>query len=186
MRDLTGRWIQVRNRLAAVQNRDGTGGDVSAEIRRILEERAIALARPQAPQSASPSADILSFSVAGVSMALRSGFVREVLAAPALTRVWRAPRQLLGLCPVRGAVLPVFDLLAILGLGAVSSGGQLVLVVKAEDPFGLAIDEVQADHAFPLHALTASADQPFVEGIAACGTLLLDGAALCGRSDLFL
>lgn len=186
MRDLTDRWTQVRNRLAAVQNRDGTAGDVSAEIRRILEERAVALARPQAPHSASPPADILSFSVAGVSMALRSGFVREVLSAPALTRVWRAPRQLLGLCPVRGAVLPVYDILAVLGLGAVSSGGQLVLVVQTEDPFGFAIDEAQADRAFPLQALTAPGDQPFVESIAACGTLLLDGAALCARSDLFL
>ena len=67
---------------------------------------------------------------------------REVLAAPEITRLPTAPSSVLGVCNVRGEIIPVFDTGVLLGLGRSSAFESIAIVETAMGPAGLASGEV--------------------------------------------
>lgn len=72
--------------------------------------------------------------------------VREVMRAPPITEVPRAPADVLGVITVRGEVVAVFDPRARLGLPAMgpSGGGRVVIVDDGGGPCGLQVDAVSS------------------------------------------
>lgn len=84
----------------------------------------------------------LTFRVGDADFALPVAAVREVARRPTLTRVPLAPASLVGLANLRGSVLPVVSLAALLGK-AVRDGGW-VIVLEQADPVGLLVDHVAA------------------------------------------
>ncbi|MBM4372447.1 MAG: chemotaxis protein CheW [Deltaproteobacteria bacterium] len=73
---------------------------------------------------------LVRFDVRGVDCHLPVGQVREVLLAPPLTRVFRAPPFLRGVVNIRGEVIPVLDPALLLGLeGRCRDGEPRMLVV---------------------------------------------------------
>jgi len=86
---------------------------------------------------------MLSFRVGANDFATAAEDVTEVLRQPRLTRVPLAPAGVLGLTSLRGRVMPVVSLACALG----EKAGQLtlrsrVLVLRLEDPIGVAVDAV--------------------------------------------
>ena len=67
---------------------------------------------------------------------------REVLGATSITAVPTAPASLLGLCNVRGEIIPVFDTGALLGLGPVPSTTAVAIIETALGPAGLATSDM--------------------------------------------
>src|SRR5688572_11250265 len=63
---------------------------------------------------------------------------REVLAAPMLTELPTAPASVLGVCNLRGEIIPVFDTGTLLGLGPLPSVISVAIVETALGPGGLA------------------------------------------------
>jgi chemotaxis signal transduction protein len=63
---------------------------------------------------------------------------REVLAATTVTELPTAPSSVLGLCNVRGEIIPVFDTGVLLGLGPIPSTTAVAIVETALGPAGLA------------------------------------------------
>jgi twitching motility protein PilI len=87
----------------------------------------------------------VGFRLAGERLIAARDEVREVLRFPAVTCLPGAKDWLLGLANVRGQLLPIIDLKAFGGAGAisVSSGTRVLAINHAEIPAGLVVDEVR-------------------------------------------
>jgi hypothetical protein len=70
--------------------------------------------------------------------ALPVAWVREVVAAPTVTRLVTAPSIVLGLFNLRGHIVALFDTAALLGLGKISTTAFAVVVNFPQGPAGLA------------------------------------------------
>jgi purine-binding chemotaxis protein CheW len=104
--------------------------------------------------SAAPQAlrdeSLLTFTVAGEVMALAAAEVAEVSRVPACTRIPNAPPSLCGVANLRGRVVPVVSLAALLGQGtgqsapASRNAAARLLVLAGGAPIGLVVDAVAA------------------------------------------
>jgi purine-binding chemotaxis protein CheW len=118
--------------------------------------------------------------------------VREVLRAPAITEVPRAPAHVLGVVTVRGEVVAVVDARGRLGLGGgESAAGRIVIVDAGEGPLGLLVDAVTSVVRLPRGSIEPC-PQGMSAGAADCVTgigrhrdqlfMVIDAAALLPRS----
>jgi purine-binding chemotaxis protein CheW len=91
---------------------------------------------------------LLTFTVAGQAMAMAAAELAEVARVPPCTRIPNAPASLFGVANVRGRVMPVISLAALLGedagQSAAASGGAAarLLVLAGGAPVGLVVDAV--------------------------------------------
>ena len=92
---------------------------------------------------ASDGGQILTFEAGGQSLAIATKAVSEVVTTPRITRVPQAPASLKGLANLRGKVVPILSVEALLG-GAASGTGSRIIVLMGDDPVGLAVDRVSA------------------------------------------
>lgn len=75
--------------------------------------------------------------------AIDAARVTEVIRGGRLTRVPRAPAVVLGLVHLRGRIVPVIDLAALLGVESTGGSAGAHLVVRlGEDFYGLLVDEM--------------------------------------------
>ena len=65
-------------------------------------------------------------------------WVREVVAAPTVTRLATAPAVVLGLFNLRGQIVPLLDTAALLGIGTMGATAFAVVVSCPQGPVGLA------------------------------------------------
>jgi purine-binding chemotaxis protein CheW len=88
--------------------------------------------------------DLLVIRVAGVAYALRSLEIGQVLAHPRITLVPSPVAELAGLCAVRGSVVPVYDLAALLGHTVLSALRYVALVSSADgETIGLGFEGLE-------------------------------------------
>lgn len=85
----------------------------------------------------------LTISIDGERLAIPVDDVIEVIRSPSVTRVPLSPPGLLGLANLRGAVIPIVSLPAMLGRAS-SSRLSRVVVVGAGSPVGLAVGDVSS------------------------------------------
>jgi len=83
---------------------------------------------------------VLALRAGGERLGVAARLVREVTRLPRLTRVPHAPRALLGLANIRGAVVPVLSLADL--VDRPGGGEQRVVLVEDGAIFGLAVDGV--------------------------------------------
>lgn len=85
----------------------------------------------------------LTFKCEGRSYALPAASVSEVVRMPPLARVPQAPPSLMGLANLRGSVLPVASVRALLGRQDIATThASRLIVLDATSPVALAVDEV--------------------------------------------
>jgi purine-binding chemotaxis protein CheW len=90
-------------------------------------------------------ARFLTFRVEEALYALPAGEVSEVIRLPTVARVPQSPKSLLGLANLRGSVLPVASLRALLGrVEAGHSADGRAIVLDGASPVALAVDSVEA------------------------------------------
>jgi purine-binding chemotaxis protein CheW len=94
--------------------------------------------------------------------AVEAAVVREIIAAPASTRIPGAPAAVQGLVNVRGTLVPVVDTATAIGLEAEGARGSLVLVERNGRTVALAVDEVLDLVTVPSDALGDRAQLPGV------------------------
>jgi purine-binding chemotaxis protein CheW len=121
----------------------------------------------RAPQGPAASGTFVQVRVADESYALAVEDVIEVSPLDSTTPLPGAPPGLLGLRNVRGSVLPVYDLGALLGAGVQGRASRLVVVADGSFRAGFAVDEVTAVGPLPARA---PAEASFL-----LGSALLDG-----------
>lgn len=111
-------------------------------------------------------------SAAGTQYALSVQQAREVVRAPLVTRVPGAPSVLLGIVNVRGTVVTVLDLAAIVHGGRAVTGASVVLVEDGARLVGFAVDAVH-----DVRPMEADAAHGAAEG----GIVTLNATALCAQ-----
>lgn len=89
--------------------------------------------------------ELILLEVAGHDFCIDIRAVREIRGFTASTPLPQAPDYVLGVINLRGAVMPVLDLRARLGLGVTEASGRHVIVVVHHDDqtAGLLVDAVQ-------------------------------------------
>jgi purine-binding chemotaxis protein CheW len=146
----------------------------------------------EAPKESERRQEYLSFRLGSEEYALDISCVREILKAPAITEVPRAPDHVLGVILVRGEVIPVYDPRRRLGLPPASpgTGARLVVCDAGEGPAGLLVDAVSQVVRLPPSAIEArpqgigGIDSEYLAGIGRERDrlfILLDAAALLRR-----
>lgn len=113
------------------------------------------------------------------SYAVPMQVAREVVAAPALTTLATAPSSVLGLCNLRGEIIPVFDTGVLLDLGPLPSFTSVAIVETALGPAGLATSEM--GESIELGDSVGGTDGPGTVGAFATGdglAVLIDVEAL--------
>ena len=104
---------------------------------------------------------------------------REVLAVPGVTTLPTAPPSVLGVCNVRGEIIPVFDTGVLLGLGALEEFESIAVVETALGPAGLATGAV--GESIELGEMVGETDGPGTSGAFATSgglAVLIDVEAL--------
>jgi len=101
-------------------------------------------AAPRVPEVPEPLSEWLTFALGPEDYGVEIAHVREILKAPAITEVPRAPAHVLGIIMVRGEVIAVFDPRRRLGLPGSAPGPRARVVVcdVGEGPRGLLVDAV--------------------------------------------
>jgi purine-binding chemotaxis protein CheW len=104
----------------------------------------------------------LTFRLGDEEYAVEIACVREILKAPAITEVPRAPEPILGVILVRGEVIPVHDPRRRLGLPPAPppKGARVVICDAGEGPMGMLVDAVSQ-----VVRLPPSAIEPRPQGI---------------------
>ncbi len=87
---------------------------------------------------------VLTFKSGGQTLAIASDDVAEVVTAPRVTRVPQAPPGLQGLANLRGHVVPILSVEAL--LGGTAGATARVIVLNGDAPVGLAVDSVSSLH----------------------------------------
>jgi len=157
------------------------------EVKRILRERAEALAKPmeEARTPAEPL-ELLVFSLAGERYGIETAHVLEVVPLRGLTSVPCTPPFLLGVVNHRGRILPVLDLRRLFELAGqgIAKGGRVVAVAVGGMAFGIFADAVAgsvrlgADEVAPPPVSLARDRQAFIRGITGGMVAVLDLEAL--------
>ncbi len=160
-----------------------SAGGVDEDARRVLRERAAALARPaEADGEEEGTEDVLTFAVAGEWYALATRRVCEVARAGSLTPVPGAPPPLVALTAWRGELLPVHDLRTMLSLPPRPPGPApwLVVVGEVRAAFGVVADEVGRVGPLAPSAVAPVDGRPGVRGTTRDAVAVLDGDGLLG------
>lgn len=177
-------WQEAYARLEQVRRALEVGGDrPPEETRRILRDRARALARPveEAP-APTEVLDLLVFSLAGERYAVETAHVVEVLPLRGLTPVPCTPPLVLGVVNHRGRILPVLDFRRLFELAGqeVREGSRVVAVEAGGMAFGVFAEAVAgtvrigAQELAPPPAGLAGARQAFIRGVTGEMVAVLD------------
>ncbi len=139
-------WDRTYARLEEARRTLDAGGNLPPEeVKRILSERAKALAKPleEAP-TPGERLELLVFSLAGERYGIEMARVMEVLPLRDLVPVPRTPSFVLGVVNHRGRILPVLDLRRLFDLAGqeVAEGSRVVAVEAGGMTFGVFAEAV--------------------------------------------
>ena len=177
-------WQAAYSRLEQTRRTLETGGSLPPEeVKRILRDRAQALAKPLA-EARTPAEvlDLLLFSLAGERYGIETAYVLEVIPLRELTPVPCTPPFILGVVNHRGRILPVLDLRRLFELPGqgVTAGGPVVAVEAGGMTFGISADAVSgverigAHEVAPPPAASAGDRQAFLLGVTGEMVAVLD------------
>ena len=181
-------WQAAYSRLEQTRRTLETGGSLPPEeVKRILRDRAQALAKPLA-EARTPAEvlDLLVFSLAGERYGIETAYVLEVIPLQELTPVACTPPVILGVVNHGGRILPVLDfrrLFELPGQG-VTEGSQVVAVEVGEMTFGIFADSVVgivrvgAHEVVPPPVALTGGRQTLIRGITAEMLAVLDLEAM--------
>jgi purine-binding chemotaxis protein CheW len=103
------------------------------------------LPAPRMPEAGAASAHLVVTRVGDEALGFRLEAISEIIRVPPLAHMPLAPRSLLGLANLRGAVLPVVSLRRLLGFpDAPPDDAARIVVIAGHAAVGLAVDRVDA------------------------------------------
>lgn len=186
-------WAAVHARLARANAATEGALTVSAErAKRIMDERARALARPREPdEPAGERIALVTFGLANERYAIETPYVRTLLRLTELTPVPNTPDFLAGVVSLRGDILAVIDLRKFFGLArsGLTDLSRLVVLGRERAEFGVLADEVHEVSTLlkeDLRPPPGDAGQGYVKAVTGDALILLDGARLLDDDRLFI
>jgi purine-binding chemotaxis protein CheW len=186
-------WQAIHRRLAVTAASISGGLEPAQdEVRRILERRARAAARPPAEPDDAQRLEVLAFSLAGESYGVETCYVREVCQLKELTAIPCTPPFVAGVMSLRGQVLAVIDLRKFFELPAkgLTDLNRVIVLRGPNTELGLLADSIDgvrlvkvSDLQEGLPTLTAIREK-FLKGVTGQMLALLDGGRLLGDAAL--
>lgn len=150
------------------------GSTLPEEVKRILRERAHALATPLTEvRTPAEVLDVLVFSLAGERYGIETAHILEVIPLRELTPVPCTPPVVLGVVNHRGRILPVLDLRRLFELPGqgVTEGSRVVAVEVGGMTFGIFADAVAGTIRVAAHEIAhppvtlTGGHQAFIRGV---------------------
>lgn len=138
-------WEQIHRRLAAVRNAiEAAAAPPPAILKKILKERAIALAREAKMETAGSAIDVLEFYLAHERYGFELAYIREVCPLAELTPLPGTPDFVLGIVNVRGRVVSVIDIRKFFDLPdkGLSDLSKVVILTSNTREFGVLTDRI--------------------------------------------
>ncbi len=138
-------WEQIHQRLAAVRNAiEVAAAPPPAILKKILKERAIALAREAKMETAGSAIDVLEFDLAYERYGFELAYIREVCPLVELTPLPGTPDFVLGIVNVRGRVVSVIDIRKFFDLPdkGLSDLDRVVILTCDTREFGVLTDRI--------------------------------------------
>ncbi len=138
-------WEQIHRRLTAVRNAiDGAAAPPPAILKKILKERAIALAREAKMETAGSAIDVLEFDLAYERYGFELTYIREVCPLVELTPLPGMPDFVLGIVNVRGRIVSVIDIRNFFDLPdkGLSDLNKIVILTSDTREFGVLTDRI--------------------------------------------
>jgi purine-binding chemotaxis protein CheW len=132
-----------------------------------------------APDATEVLEDLLVFQLAGEPFGLRLNVVAEIIRPPALAHMPLVPPSLLGLANLRGVVMPVVSLRALLHLPDIATDKSTrVIVLRGDNPVGLVVDGIRG-----LLAVATDRLETDDIGTDAVASAVLDGVIKCAEGE---
>ena len=138
-------WEQIHRRLTAVRNAiEVAAAPPPAILKKILKERAIALAREAKMETAGNAIDVLEFDLAYERYGFELAYIREVCSLAELTPLPGTPDFVLGIVNVRGRIVSVIDIRKFFDLPdkGLSDLNKVVILTSDTREFGVLTDRV--------------------------------------------
>ncbi|MET0595126.1 MAG: chemotaxis protein CheW [Polyangiaceae bacterium] len=166
-----------------------------AEKDAILAERARLLARPRETLTAQKLTGLrlATFALTGERYGLEARLVIEISRLTDFTPLPHAPDHLVGITNLRGEILPVFDLRALLGLSrrALDDMSRLVVLGRGRAEFGVLADSTRELVVLPPNELlppppsVSDGARHFMRGVTKDALVVLDGEVLLDDRRLY-
>lgn len=155
---------------------------MSSESEGILQERARRLAARAAERDETAGLQVLLFRLGGEQYALELGALQSVQGAEGLTPVPCTPPSIAGILNVRGEILSVLALRALLGLPPeAGEQGQVILMESRRGRIGVLVDEVVSVERVATERITRSfSGKEYARGIVDGTIALIDPDSLLG------
>lgn len=154
--------------------------------RQILVERALELAKPEDAPSETLSIEILKFRLVYQEYAVEMRFVREVVLTREITPVPGTPDHVIGVCPVRGEIIPLVDLRVLLSIPekGLTDLNQVIVLSDGIITFGILADQITGIRTIPVDKIQTtdsflSSGKPgFFLGVDLTGLIVINAAAI--------
>lgn len=177
-------WEAAHSRIAALQNiLEGDPASHGRDVKRILKERTVKLARPPlAEQASGHTLQLIGFNLANEIYGVESRFVDEVQPLKDLTSMPCVPPFVLGIVNARGRIVSVVDLKRFFELpeNDLTNLNRVIIVGNGKMEFGILADAVLGVLSSTETALRAAPTmfkgirQDYLRGVASDGAIVLD------------
>lgn len=186
-------WQKIHARIAAIHGAIASGWTPGPdEKKRILRERAAALARREEKTTIADGIEMVEFLLAREHYALESAYVREVYPLKDFTPLPGVPAFVLGLLNVRGRIISIIDLKKFFDIPArgISDLNKVIIIHDRKMEFGILADAIvgvrtvsAGDLARPLPTLSGIREE-FLKGVTGDRLIVLDGARILADPHL--
>jgi len=153
---------------------------------RILEERARTLARPEESSDNNQSIEVLRFSISHREFAIEMHHIKEVVLTGKITPVPGTPGYIAGICVIRGEIISLVDLRALLPIHhtGITDLNRVIVLSGNNLMFGILADQITGIGNLDLNRLSPSPSDAgpgfmnFIKGIHEGALSLLDTESL--------
>lgn len=158
----------------------------SESARRILHDRAVALARRDGASAGNETIDVVAFERSGEWYAIESAYVDEVRGVHHLTPVPGTPDFVVGIMNLRGRILSVVDVGKLFDLPerGLTEADRVVVISNGEMEFGLLASGltgrllIERNDISPLPVVVTGLRRELICGVTVDGRAILDGSRL--------
>jgi len=187
-------WTAVHERLTQLTDLRLDAVENAERTRAILDERARRLAQSPVPVEPVDMLELLTFSLGRESYAIETHYVLEIARLVDFTMVPGAPAHLVGVTNLRGEIIPIFDLGALVSATRPSLSEQTRLLVLGDEKpdLGLTVDAARdvvlaasSEVQQPTESMRARVGS-MLRGVTNAALLVLDGKALLEDPRLFV
>jgi purine-binding chemotaxis protein CheW len=188
-------WGKIRQQVdSAFAALDHENNRSPADIHRILEARAKAIAEIPVSAAATESIELLEFQLAHERYAIETRFVREAYPLDNLTPLPGTPDFVLGVVNIRGEIISVVDIKKFFGLPeqGITHLDKVIVLELSLMVFGILADHLDGVRHLPVADIQSAKQSPagvdggYILGITTDGLAILNGEALLTDENILV